>query len=144
LKKGITPKNITKKQFSRNPVISKAFGKVEYIEELGEGWNKIIDEHKKHILKPKLPEILTDEYTMTVSVFSTKEKFEKKEKEVLLTNRQNKIMEIFHKRGKITSSQCADLLKTSQDTALRELTKLKSLNLIERRGVGRVVYYVIK
>jgi len=46
--------NIAEKQFSRNPVISRVLAKVDYIEELGEGWDKIIREHKNHPLKPDM------------------------------------------------------------------------------------------
>ncbi len=53
----ITPNNITEKQFSRNPVIAKVLAKVRYIEELGEGWDKIIKEHREHPLKPHFPKI---------------------------------------------------------------------------------------
>jgi len=55
LPKDITPENITEKQYSRNPIIAKALARVRYIEELGEGWNKIIKEHNEHVLKPKVP-----------------------------------------------------------------------------------------
>lgn len=38
---------------------------------------------------------------------------------------------------------CAALLKVSNDTALRELSQLESLNLILRKGIGRGIYYVL-
>lgn len=62
LPKGITPENILIRQYSRNPIIANALAKVKYIEELGEGWNKIVDEHKNHPLKPKQPKIISDKY----------------------------------------------------------------------------------
>ena len=77
LQKGITPENILIRQYSRNPVIANALAKVKYIEELGEGWNKIINEHKNHPLKPKLPKIISDKYSILVIIYSVGEKFEK-------------------------------------------------------------------
>ena len=46
LPEDITPENITEKQFSRNSIIAKVLAKVKYIEELGEGWNKILGNMK--------------------------------------------------------------------------------------------------
>ena len=40
LPKGITAKNITKKQFSRNHNLIRVLGKIRYIEEVGAGWEK--------------------------------------------------------------------------------------------------------
>jgi len=143
LPREITPQNITEKQFSRNPTIAKVFAKVKYIEELGEGWDKIIKEHKDHPLKPNPPKIKADEYTVLVTLFSTKERFE--EKKVLeLSGRQKKIMKYLEMNKRITTGTCAKLLNVSNDTALRELSKLKSLGIILRRGIGRGIYYVIK
>ncbi len=143
LPEDITPENITEKQFSRNPVIARVLAKVEYIEELGEGWNKIIDEHKKHPLRPRPPGIRSDKGSTLITLFSTKDKFEKKE-EAKLTERQNKILNYLMKNTRITTGLCAELLKVSNDTSLRELSKLKSMGMIEQKGVGRGVYYVIK
>jgi len=37
-----------------------------------------------------------------------------------------------------------DILGVSKDTAVKELTGLVSKNMIERAGVGRAIYYVLK
>jgi len=78
LSKSVTLKNIANMQYSRNPIIAKILAKVEYIEELGEGWNKIIDEYKKHPLKPKLPSVETGEDMFLVNIYSTKGRFAEK------------------------------------------------------------------
>lgn len=137
----ITPENITEKQFSRNPVIAKVLAKVRYIEELGEGWNKIVKEHREHPLKPELPKIMADRFTVLITLFSAKEAFEKEERPEL-SERQKEILGFIEKNGRITVSQCAKLLDVSNDTVLRELSKLKSLRFITRKGTGRGVYYV--
>ncbi len=140
LPKWITPQNITSEQYSRNPIIAKVLAKIEYIEELGEGWDKIIREHKDHPLNPKMPELESSENSTLVTLFSTKEKFE--EKKDILDKRQREIINFIEKNGKITTIQCADLLNVSNDTALRELSKLIFTGLIERKGVGRGIFYV--
>jgi ATP-dependent DNA helicase RecG len=139
----ITPKNITVEQYSRNPMIAKVLAKVKYIEELGEGWDKIIKEHKEHPLKPKLPRIKVSENSFLVTLFSTKEKFGI-ERKIPLSEREKKIVNFIRSTGRITTRECASLLGVSSDTALRELSKLKSAGLIKRKGVGRSIYYVIE
>jgi len=41
----------------RNPILMKVLSKVKYVEEVGEGWDRIIEEIKNHLLKPKKPKI---------------------------------------------------------------------------------------
>jgi len=139
---GITPDNITTEQYSRNPIIASVLAKVKYIEEMGEGWDKIIEEHRKHPLHPEMPRIISSENSTFVTLFSTKEKFE--EEKYDLTKRQREIITYIKKNGRITTSECANLLKVSNDTSLRELNKLRSLNLIDKKGVGRGTYYIVK
>ncbi len=144
LSKGITPKNITEMQFSRNPIIAKILAKVSYIEELGEGWNKIVKEHKEHPLIPELPTVKSDDYTFLVNIYSTKDRFAEEKKTLELSKRQKKIISYLKNNDKISSSTCAKLLKISSDTALRELTKLRSKNIISKKGIGRNIYYTLK
>ncbi|MBN2831556.1 MAG: putative DNA binding domain-containing protein [Candidatus Omnitrophica bacterium] len=144
LQKGITPKNIAEMQFSRNPIIAKILAKVEYIEELGEGWNKILKEHKEHPLRPKLPIVQTDDYAFLVNIYSTKDKFVEQEEAVDLSERQKKIISYLKTNKKINTTSCAHLLDISNDTALRELASLKSKGLIVKKGIGRATYYALK
>jgi len=139
---GITPKNITQEQFSRNPTIASVLARVKYIEELGEGWDKIIEEHREHPLHPEKPRIQSSENSILVTLFSTKEKFEKDKYD--LTKRQRDIIGYIKRNGRINTSECASLLKASNDTSLRELTRLRSLGIIDRKGVGKGTYYIFK
>ncbi len=141
LSKGITADNITFKQYSRNPIIAKVLAKVEYIEELGEGWDKIIKEHEEHPLSPELPKIESDEHSTTVTIFSTKEKFEE-EKEVELNERQEKALKYLEEHGKITNREYRDINPGISDrTALRDLEELKEKNIVVRKGAGRKTHY---
>jgi ATP-dependent DNA helicase RecG len=139
---GITPRNIAKEQFSRNPTIAAVLAKVKYIEEMGEGWDKIIEEHREHPLHPEMPTITSSKNSTLVMLFSTKDKFE--EKRDNLTKRQREIIEYIQKNGRITKKECANLFNISDDTSLRELSTLKMLCLIDRKGVSTSTYYVIK
>ncbi len=144
LPKEITPENITKKQFSRNPTIAKVLSKIGYIEELGEGWDKIIEEHKKHSLKPKMPEIDTDRYTITVTLFSTKQKFEQ-EKIIELNERQKQAVEYLRKHRKITNKEYRRLFpRISTETARLDLKDLIDKDILEKQGTKKGVFYRIK
>jgi len=142
LPEGITPENITKKQYSRNPIIAKILAKIRYIEELGEGWNKIIDEYKRHPLKPKMPKIVGDEFSVLVTLFSTKKKFEKSTSE--LNERQKKAIEYTRKKGKITNSEYQKINKTIKKTSTRDMQDLVRREILLRKGrTGRGVYYIL-
>ena len=147
LPKDITPKNITEKQFSRNPTITGALSKVKYIEEVGEGWDKIIEEHKGHPLKPKLPKISSDVYTTNVTLFSTKEKFAKPEVErfrIKLNERQKKALEFVDREGKITNREYRKLFIGITDrTVLNDLTDMVRKRLLKRVGKRKGAYYII-
>lgn len=142
---GITTKNIAKMQFSRNPIISKILSKAEYIEELGEGWDKILKEHKEHPLKPKTPKISSDNFNFIVYIYSAKSKFaEQGEKKNNLSERQKRIADYLLVNREITTSKCAKVLKVSNDTALRELGILLKRGKIVKKGIGRAVHYILK
>ena len=137
----ITPKNIAEKQYSRNPVIARVLAKVKYIEELGEGWNKIIKEHKDHSLKPKMPGIKSDKHTTLITIFSTKDKFEKKKKIVELNDRQRKAIEYLKINRKISRSKYVEFTGCSERTAFRVLEELTKNKFIVRKGGGKNTYY---
>lgn len=144
LPQDITPRNIAEKQFSRNPIIAKVLAKIKYIEELGEGWDKIIKEHKEHPLKPRLPKIKSDKYTTTVTLFSTKDKFEAKRIDIELNERQKYVLEKIKIHGFIRSIEIQNKFNVTRDTANRDLNYLIKLNLIKREGKGKKVRYVSK
>ena len=139
---GITPQNITEKQFSRNSIIANVLVKIRYIEELGEGWNKIINEYKRHPLKPKMPKIAADELSILVTLFSAKEKFEKGTSG--MNERQKKAMEYTRRKGKITNSEYQKINKTTKKTSTRDIQDLVRREVLFREGrTGKGVYYTL-
>jgi ATP-dependent DNA helicase RecG len=140
LPKGITPENILIRQYSRNPVIANALAKVKYIEELGEGWNKIIDEHKNHPLKPKPPKIISDKYSILVILYSVGKKFEKTPTE--LNERQKGAIGYLRRNDRITNTEYQEINRTTKKTATRDLQELVGLGILIKSGrTGRGVYY---
>jgi ATP-dependent DNA helicase RecG len=137
----ITPQNITEKQFSRNPVIAKVLAKVKFIEELGEGWNKIIKEHKEHPLKPKMPKIKADKTSVLVTLFSSKEKFEIG---VEFSDRQIKAIDYVKSYGKITNHEYKNINRVTKKTATRDLQDLAGRGVLLRVGrTGKGVHYIL-
>lgn len=135
---------IVRKDKNLSCLPAKILAKVEYIEELGEGWNKIIKEHKEHPLKPRLPLVKSDDYAFLVDIYSAKDKFAEEKKPSGFSKRQEKIIRYLKDNNKINTTSCAKLLKVSTDTALRELIQLKIKGIIARRGISRAIYYVFK
>ena len=64
--------------------------------------------------------------------------------QVALTEKQTKIIEHIISNGRITSGEIQKMLKISRQAAHKELIKLIELNLIEQKGAGKAIYYVIK
>ena len=142
LPKGITPENILIRQYSRNPIIANTLAKVKYIEELGEGWNKIIDEHKSHPLKPKLPKIISDKYSILIILYSVRKKFEKTKME--LNERQKRAIGYLRRNEKITNKEYQEINKTTKKTATRDLQELARLEILIKSGrTGRGVHYAL-
>ncbi len=142
LPEDITPQNITEKQFSRNPVLAGVLSKVEYIESLGEGWDKIVKEHKEHPLKPALPVIDSDRFTTLITIFSTKSKFEEQEQKLILNNRQEFALEKIKLNGYARSIDIQKEFGITRDTANRDLNYLIKNKLIKREGSGKSIVYV--
>ncbi|NJD77513.1 MAG: Fic family protein [Candidatus Methanoperedens sp.] len=73
------------------------------------------------------------------------EKYKKKAKgQVALTEKQTKIIEHIISNGRITSGEIQKMFKISRPAAYKEIKKLIELDLIEPKGTGRAIYYVIK
>ena len=142
LAEDITAENIAEKQFSRNPVLAGVLSKAEYIESLGEGWDKIIKEHKEHPLRPDLPVIDSDRFTTSVTMFSTKSKFEEQEQKYMLNNRQEFALEKIKLSGHLKSIDIQKEFGITRDTANRDLNYLIKNKLIKREGLGKSIVYV--
>lgn len=137
----ITLDNITQQQYSRNPVIAKTLAKIGYIEELGEGWDKLLEEHKKHPLHPKTPKITTDEHSMLVTIFSTKETFERFEN-ATLNERQKKALKYLETHDRLTNADYRAVNPGISDRqTLNDLHDMIKKGLIVRIGEKKGAYY---
>ncbi len=64
--------------------------------------------------------------------------------QVALTERQTKIVEHIISNGRITSGDIQNMFKISRPAAYKEIKKLIELNLIESKGTGKAIYYIIE
>jgi len=88
-----------------------------------------------------------------ISISRVKEKvlrlsIERKKKEkmgqIALTERQMKILEYIQRNGRMTSGEIQKMFKISRQAAHKEIKKLISIDVIEAKGAGKAIYYIIK
>jgi Fic family protein len=73
------------------------------------------------------------------------EKHKKETKgQVALTEKQTKVIGHIISNGRITSGEIQKTFKISRPAAYKEIRKLIELNLIEPKGSGKAIYYLIK
>ena len=148
LSKSVTLENIANMQYSRNPIIAKILAKVEYIEELGEGWNKIIDEYKRHPLKPKIPNVETGEGMFLVNIYSTKSRFAEKTNKrlgeglgeklgVKLGENEEKVLRCIIADKFATIDSISKSVEVSTTAVENNLAKLKGKGMIRRIGPAK-------
>jgi Fic family protein len=64
--------------------------------------------------------------------------------QVTLTEKQTKVIGHIISNGRIASGEIQKMFKISRPAAYKEIKKLIELNLIEPKGTGKAVHYVIK
>lgn len=88
-----------------------------------------------------------------ISILKVKEKVmqlsikgEKKRKggQVALTGRQIKIIEFIQRNGKITSGDLQKMFEISRQATHKEIRKMAELDIIEQKGSGKAIFYVLK
>ena len=64
--------------------------------------------------------------------------------QIALNERQMKIIEFIQSNGRITSADIQKMFKISRQAAHKEIRKLLQLEIVERQGSGKGVFYVFK
>ncbi len=67
-----------------------------------------------------------------------------KKGQIALTDRQMKIIEFIQRNGKISSGDIQKMFNISRPAAYKIIKKLKELGIIEQKGKGKVIYYVLE
>ena len=141
----VNEKNILEMQFSRNPIIVKVLNKARYVEELGEGWNRIIDEIKSHPLKPKLPKIKGNG-NVKVRLFSPGMEIETKIEPIIsqLNERQKKSLQFLKEHNGITTKDYIAINNVSERTARYDLADMVNKEIFQKVGKTQAAYYIIR
>ena len=140
----VNEKNILEEQYSRNPVIVKSLNKIRYIEEMGEGWNRIFKEVMEHSLKFKrLPQIKGDS-RVVATIFSPEMDTEKNIEPIVsrLNERQRNAISFLKEHEKITNKDFQKLCPTlTRETLRKDLNDMICKKIIIKRGIKRGIYY---
>ncbi|MGC9070504.1 MAG: ATP-binding protein [Elusimicrobiales bacterium] len=143
LPEGWTVEKLKQKHESRpfNPLIAKAFFWIKYIEEVGTGTNKIIEWCKEWGLPE--PDFEFTGTSMVVTLRKSK-LTEEYLSSLNLTDQELTIIKHIISNKKITSGEVQKMFNVTRDTSNRYLNRLIDLGLLERRGKGRFIYYILK
>lgn len=142
---GYTPQQFIRgeeRSILRNPLLANILYLRDDIEKWGSGIRRIAQACREAGVRMEFKVIKSGFVTV---FYRTEKKFPEHQHrtEPVLTGRQKRIIAYLRKENMITTGTCAVQLKVSNDTALRELSRLESLRLIIRKGIGRGVYYVL-
>ena len=123
----------------RNKAIANAFFMIKLIEQWGTGINRIIELCEEYNLpEPEFEDVGTSfivtfkKYKLTETILAT------------LNERQRKALTVMKEKGSIVSRVYCEINKVVKDTANRDLKELLDKGLIQRKGVGKKVYYTLK
>lgn len=142
LPEGWTIKKLKEKHESipKNPLIFKQLFLVKYVEDVGGGTLDMINECKKWGIPD--PEF-EDTGTSIIVTFRKSIITEQLMSKLELNERQKKAIGYLKKHKKITNKEYCDLFNIVKDTANRDLNGLLNKNLIEKKGRGPKIYYVL-
>lgn len=141
---GITAENLRESQRSRNPTIARILHDVKYLEEFGNGIDRIYETIEKYPLKLQLPVWKDINVAVITTLFdSTYEKKKEVEKIDLsgLNERQKRALDYIREHGRVFKKEYAELFGVADMTAKRDLADLIEKGLVVRRGVGPMIHY---
>jgi ATP-dependent DNA helicase RecG len=131
--------------YSRNPRIADTFYHFALMEERGWGLGRMRDVLTQHGLPP--PRFSYDGNYFVVTFSGNRQHGGTLQvgADLLasLDDRLRKIVVIVEEKGRITSLECAKKLRVDRSTAIRSLNKLQKHGVLEKKGRGATVYYVL-
>jgi ATP-dependent DNA helicase RecG len=143
---GITAENLRESQRSRNPAIASVLHDVKYLEEFGNGIDRIYETIENYPLKLQPPvwkdigaAVITTLYDPTYEKEKKIEDFDFSQ----LNERQRMAIDYIRNSERITNSEYRQMARVSNFTANQDLGDLLEKGLIISKGAGRSVYYVL-
>jgi ATP-dependent DNA helicase RecG len=139
----ITIDNIVEEHFSRNPRLVNGLFQWGYIEELGLGIDRMIEDMVSGGQPP--PRFKAQPFSFTVTLYNARERKAVPKWESVMNERQARALQFIRDSGRITSRDyqllCPDV---SPETLRLDLNDLVNRGVLLRIGAKKGTYYVIK
>ena len=144
LPEGVTPENILRKQYSRNPTIQTILYEAGYVEALGQGLDTVVGVLQSAGLSDGTTnptfEDLRDTFIVTVRGRSHDE-FYSGGALANLNKQQRRLFEFIQQRGDVSSPEIIRKFERSESAVLRDLRALMGAGLVEASGDARLRRY---
>jgi ATP-dependent DNA helicase RecG len=139
----ITVDNLVEEHFSRNPRLVSGLFQWGYIEELGLGIDRMIEEMTQAGHHP--PQFKALPYSFTVSLSNIKERRPMPQWEKAMNERQARALTYLRERGQITNREYQQLCPdVSAETLRLDLVDLVTRGVVMRIGAKKGTYYILK
>lgn len=139
----ITVDNIVDEHFSRNPRLVNGLFQWGYIEELGLGIDRMIDDMVSAGHPP--PKFSPKPYSFTVTLFNARDRRPVPKWENVMNERQARALQFIRDHGRIASKDYQDLCPdVSPETLRLDLADLVNRGLLLKIGAKKGTYYVLK
>jgi len=134
---------LVEEHFSRNPRLVASLFEWGYIEELGLGIDRMIEEMLQSGHPP--PEFKATPYSFTVKLFNAIDRAPVMDWEVNMNERQIRAMTHLQQKGRITNRDYQTLCpNVSAETLRLDLVDLVDKGLLLKIGDKRGTYYILK
>jgi ATP-dependent DNA helicase RecG len=139
----ITLDNIVEEHFSRNPLVVAGLYQWGYIEELGLGVDRMIEEMTQAGHPP--PEFKDTPYAFTVTLSNVRQRPPVQRWERVMNERQAKALTYIRENGRITNREYRHICPgVSPETLRLDLADLVERGLLLKIGAKKGTYYILK
>lgn len=139
----ITVDNLVEEHFSRNPRLVAGLFQWGYIEELGLGIDRMIEDMVNAGHPP--PRFKAQPFSFTVTLYNARERKAAPKWESVMNERQARALQFIREKGRITSRDYQELCPdVSPETLRLDLNDLVNRGILLRIGAKKGTYYVIK
>ncbi len=139
----ITIDNIVEEHFSRNPRVVAGLFQWGYIEELGLGIDRMIEDMVAQGQPP--PKFRAQPYAFTVTLYNARERRAMPKWENVMNERQAHAISYIRENGRITNREYRQLCPdVSPETLRLDLTDLVDRGVLLKIGAKKGTYYILK
>ena len=139
----ITIDNIVEEHFSRNPRVVAGLFQWGYIEELGLGIDRMIEDMVSQGHPP--PKFKAQPYSFAVTLFNARDRKVVPRWETVMNERQARAVTYIRENGRITNREYRQLCPdVSPETLRLDLTDLVDRGVLIKIGAKKGTYYILK